>query len=167
MNEDDLGLPEAQQRALRTFALVTAVGAAFLLSYRAGLPLGTDGKPDLPDTALGWPLLLHVERSAALLATVGAVVLIAARAAVGRYPSVFGPVTYEVAEAAREAAEAQDKRLELLEDTVGLPEGTSGLLAEMRTLAEAAADATEALEARVGALEEVVIARGSGPHGQA
>ena len=99
--------------------VVVAVGAALLVTVRAGVPpkVPVDG---LPDTALGSVVLFHLERAAALLAVVGAAVLIGWRTIQGRFPRIFGPVEYEAVEAAATATADHEGRLRLLEALAGL-----------------------------------------------
>lgn len=64
--------------------------AATALSVSAGVPA------ELPGVALGWPLLLHLERGALLVAGLSIVVLVGTRAAMGRFPSRLGQIEYAV-----------------------------------------------------------------------
>ena len=89
---------------------------AFAASEAAGTPA------ELPDIAMGWGLLFHLERAAALLGVIGIVLLIGWRAVQGEFPIKFGNVEYakEAAAEAEEGAEAQERRIQLLEALVGL-----------------------------------------------
>lgn len=106
------GLRESRGEILRTGALVALFGLVVWASHRHGAPT------PLPDLALGWALLLHVERAAALLAVTGAVMLIGWRALHGDFPSRFGQIEYAVEEAAadtRAVVAGLEERLRLLE----------------------------------------------------
>ncbi len=85
-------------------------GLAFIGSVAYGSPAR------LPGAALGWSLLLHVERASAVLAILGAVWLVGWRALHGRFPIKFGHVEYEDELAASAATvEAHERRLKLIE----------------------------------------------------
>jgi hypothetical protein len=83
-----------------------------------------NGLPDqLPEVAFGWPLLFHVERASALLATIGLVLLVGWRALRGEFPIKFGNVEYAVSEAAAGAdatTASLDRRVELVEAVLGM-----------------------------------------------
>ena|SRR6478736_837 len=66
--------------------------AATVLSAKAGTP------GDLPGAALGWPLLLHLERAVALVAGLALVVLVGTRATMGQFPFRLGQIEYAMAE---------------------------------------------------------------------
>jgi hypothetical protein len=86
-------------------------------SVQAGAPA------KLPDVAMGWMLLFHVERAIVLLAAIGAVVLVSWRATYGDFPVKLGQVEYAVREAARDVEgknEALEKRLRTLEAVVDI-----------------------------------------------
>jgi hypothetical protein len=93
---------------------VLAFAVAVTLSAVAGTP------PRLPGIALGWPLLLHVERATALLAAVAAFALVAWRTARGELPVRLGQLEYERGMAGEAAAgmEAHERRLTELEGDV-------------------------------------------------
>lgn len=82
------------------------------------------GAPDpLPDVALGWALLLHVERAVVLLGAVGAVALVGWRAVRGDLPVKLGQIEYAVKEATTgtEAFIAtQEERIREVEAAVGI-----------------------------------------------
>lgn len=61
---------------------------ALLGSHAAGTPA------ELPGIALGWPLLLHLERAAAALALVGIVALVGWRTLSGEFPTRMGQIEY-------------------------------------------------------------------------
>lgn len=50
----------------------------------------------LPNVAMGWVLLFHMERAAALLGVIGLVLLIGWRAVQGELPIKLGNLEYEV-----------------------------------------------------------------------
>jgi len=104
---------------MTTVLRVGAVGLAFAalvyVSDRAGVP------DELPGAALGWNLLFHLVRAAAVLGTCGIVLLVGWRAMHGEFPIKFGNVEYAVKEAAdkaEEATEAQERRIRYLEAVV-------------------------------------------------
>lgn len=101
-----------QHTAARSATLICCGGLALLGSLLAGTP------SDLPQIAMGWPLLFHVERATVLCAAVGVVLLVGWRASRGDFPVRVGQVEYAVREAARDVAlreEALEKRLRRLE----------------------------------------------------
>jgi len=74
------------------------IPALALLAVAAVLST-TAGTPDrLPGVALGWSLLLHLERGAVLVAGLAFVILIGARATLGHFPFRLGQIEYAVAE---------------------------------------------------------------------
>ena len=88
-------------------ATIALVGAA-IISLVSPFP-----EDDLPDVALGFPLLLHVERAAALLAVLGASALVTFRAANGELPTRFAQLEYESHQLIRQANhEERIRRLE-------------------------------------------------------
>jgi hypothetical protein len=100
--------------ALALAAVVALFGAAVWLSYAHGAPAA------LPGAALGWDLLLHVERASVLLGTVGVVLLVGWRALQGEFPIRFGNVEYAAKSATVELDETSedfDERISLLEDS--------------------------------------------------
>ena len=88
---------------------------AVAASYAAGLPLEWRSGAELPPPALGWSLLLHLERAAALLSVLGATLLIGWHTAILRLPTRLGPVEYPAEETA-EALEELKKRVGALEE---------------------------------------------------
>lgn len=81
---------------------------------------------ELPDVAMGWALLFHLERAAALLGVIGIVLLIGWRAIQGEFPVKFGNVEYakEAAAEAEQGAEEQEHRIRVLEVLAGIREPT-------------------------------------------
>lgn len=105
------------REAIRLLAVVVGFAAVVWGSDRHGVP------ESLPDVALDWTLLFHVERAAALLGAIGIVLLIGWRAANGQFPLKFGQVEYAAEEAAAQAeavAASQEQRLRTLEVLAGL-----------------------------------------------
>jgi hypothetical protein len=84
----------------------------------------TAGVPgQLPDVAMGWTLLFHLERAATLLGVIGIVLLIGWRGTQGEFPIKFGNVEYAAKQAAadaEQAAEEQEQRIRILEVLAGL-----------------------------------------------
>jgi hypothetical protein len=103
---------------IRTLLPVLALLAtAALLSAWHGLP------SDMPGVSLGWPLLLHIERAAALLATIGGVLLVGARAVGGELPIRLGQIEYAVDGREAQADRALNRlqvRLEVVEMAIGV-----------------------------------------------
>jgi hypothetical protein len=96
---------------------------AALLAGGAALSTAHALPARLPAASLGWPLLLHVERSVALLGLVAVALLIGVQAAKGRFPVRFGHVEYpvdDVGERLRATMAAHEERLELVEDAISL-----------------------------------------------
>jgi hypothetical protein len=90
--------------------------AAVYASSRAAVP------DPLLGVALGWAVLLHIERGATLFGAIGLVVLVGWRALSGEFPVKLGNVEYAVGRAVAEAEEAsasQERRIRLLEVLVG------------------------------------------------
>jgi hypothetical protein len=92
--------------------------ALALLLIAALLSVGAGTPGELPGVALGWPLLLHLERAAVLVAGLGLVVLVGARATMGRFPFRLGQIEYAMEEMTTEFAKTvrvQGERLDALE----------------------------------------------------
>lgn len=88
-------LRDALSRSAMRFALAAlGFGLAIYVSHRVGIPHDSKGRADLPDAALDWRLLFHVERAAALIATAGAVLLIAWNGVHGDWPRKFANVEF-------------------------------------------------------------------------
>jgi hypothetical protein len=62
----------------------TVIAGAVFVSSRVAAP------GSLPGIALGWPLLFHVERGAAIVAAIGLIALVLWRGANNEWPSSFG-----------------------------------------------------------------------------
>jgi hypothetical protein len=98
--------------AWRVMSVAAVFALVIYVSHNHGLPT------QLPGAALGWPLLFHMERAAALLGTLGIVLLVGWRALRAEFPIKFGNVEYAVKEAAAradEASEAHERRIQFLE----------------------------------------------------
>jgi hypothetical protein len=93
-----------------------------LLAVAAALSMSAGTPSDLPGLALGWPLLLHLERGTALVAALGVVALVGVRATMGRFPVRLGQVEYagRVMSEFDEAARSDGDRLDALEGAVAL-----------------------------------------------
>jgi hypothetical protein len=76
----------------RPIPAVALLGVAAALSATAGTPVV------MPGIALEWPLLLHLERGALLLAGLALVLLVGTRATMGQFPFRLGQLEYAVAE---------------------------------------------------------------------
>jgi hypothetical protein len=68
----------------RPLPALALLGVAAALSATAGTP------NELPEAALGWSLLLHLERAVVLVAGLGLVVLVGTRATMGQFPFRLG-----------------------------------------------------------------------------
>jgi len=102
---------------VKGMAVVLVFAVATAASVSAGVP------EDLPNVAMGWVLLFHMERAAALLGVIGLVLLIGWRAVQGELPIKLGNVEYEAKRAAADAeivAEEQEHRIRILEVLAGL-----------------------------------------------
>ena len=100
----------------RAVAVLLVFGAAIYASHKHGVP------DKLPGAALSWNLLLHIERATVLLGGIGAVLLVGWRATHGEFPIKFGQLEYaqKTAGAAAEVAEAQERRIRVLEVLNGI-----------------------------------------------
>jgi hypothetical protein len=99
------------------------IPALTLLAVAAGLSVTAGTPNELPGAALGWPLLLHLERAAALVAALGFVALVGVRATMGSFPVRLGQVEYAAGRAMsefEEAARSDGKRLDALEGAIAL-----------------------------------------------
>jgi ABC-type Fe3+ transport system permease subunit len=98
----------------RPIPALVLLALAVILSSAAGTP------SELPGVALGWPLLLHLERAVVLVAGLGLVVLVGARATMGQFPFRLGQIEYAMEQMTAEldeTAQAQDELLDALEAT--------------------------------------------------
>ena len=79
--------------------------------YAGGVVVSiTQGAPkNLPGIALGLPLLLHLERAAALLAVVAAVAVVSYLTRLGHLPTQFGNVGYEALESRQKEGESRQR----------------------------------------------------------
>lgn len=95
--------------------VVTAVAIA----VGVGLSMHAEVPRSMPAASLGWELLLHLERAVALLALVGAALLIGVRALGGTFPIKLGHIEYARDELGQaELADLAD-RVTILEDGRG------------------------------------------------
>jgi hypothetical protein len=103
------------EQTIRTAAitcLVLGLGAV------ASVLSPTPATSELPDIALGSPLLLHVERCVAFVAIVGMAVIVVARGTRGHLPIRFAQVEYD---SERTAGMAEiESRLRDLERAAGI-----------------------------------------------
>ena len=92
----------------------------------------TGGTPGhLPGVALGWPLLLHLERGVVLVAGLALVILIGTRATLGHFPFRLGQIEYAVAEMNEQfelTKRFQQEQMDALEDV--LDNGPTGSIPE-------------------------------------
>ncbi len=95
---------------------------AVLLSLKAGTP----ASDDLPEVALRWRLLFHVERAGALIAVVGLIALVTWRTSRGEFPSRFAQMEYPP-----RAVTKTNASFEELEDRVRLLEVFAQVRPEM------------------------------------
>jgi hypothetical protein len=117
--------------------------------FVASVLYGTPAK--LPGVALGFPMLLHLERAGAVLAVVSVVSIFAYMTSLGHLPSQFGnvigyPVADQQHELERLAAEVDrriERRLDPLEEGKRASHETLLVITEQLT----------ALDRRVGAVE--------------
>jgi len=105
--------------SLRRLLGTAALAAALVASVVSGTP----ENENLPVVALGWPLLLHAERAAALTALLGLVGLVLWRAGRGELPVRFGNIEYALEDATSETRRLignQERRIINLEDALGV-----------------------------------------------
>lgn len=93
----------ADNPLIRITFVAAVFGAAIATSVAAGTPT------QLPSAALGWSVLMHIERAAMALAVVGSVLLVSWRTTGGSLPTRIGQVEYP----APTPATAYPKDLEL------------------------------------------------------
>ncbi|MGP0102929.1 MAG: hypothetical protein ACLPUT_15080 [Solirubrobacteraceae bacterium] len=114
---DKLGEMSIRSHHTKFVLAVVAVAAAVLASERFGTPA------HLPGIALGWPLLLHLERGSALVAAIGIIGLVLWRGAHNEWPESIGNfLKYAPKAAVQETAEAfaeQEERFAILEELLG------------------------------------------------
>src|SRR5689334_22877313 len=100
-----------------------AGATVFFLTLLASFLAEGPKKRALPDVALGWPLLLHLERAAAATAIVGVVSLVIWRAGRGEFPQRIGQIEYAtrvVAERMGRVVRAQHWRVARIERILGI-----------------------------------------------
>jgi hypothetical protein len=108
-------MPRRLADAARITAIAGLLAVMTVASHRGGVPA------DLPEVALDWRILFHIERAAALLATVGLVVLVGWRALRGELPTKLGQVEYRVERASADskaATEELENRVAALEAVI-------------------------------------------------
>lgn len=98
------------RQATRATVLGSVAVASVALSAAAGTPAGGE----LPPTALGWPLLLHLERGGAIVAILAVLFIVVWRASKGELPTRFANIEYRVDGTAKSLDELR-RRLEWLE----------------------------------------------------
>ncbi len=81
-----------RRTSLRGVTLVIAAAGVLALSFSAGTP----ATGELPEVALGWPLLFRVERAGALAAILAGLVVVGWRASRGELPTRFANIEYRV-----------------------------------------------------------------------
>lgn len=79
-------------QTMRAVLIGSLTAIAIALSWNAGTPAAED----LPIVALGWPLLLHLERGAAVVAVLAVVAVVGWRASKGEMPTRFANIEYRV-----------------------------------------------------------------------
>lgn len=109
----------------RPIPALALLGVATVLSSSAGTPVV------LPGIALEWPLLLHLERGALLLAGLALVLLIGARATMGQFPFRLGQLEYTVKEMADQYDEADRLQWEHLKALEAEAEGAAAEQTDM------------------------------------
>lgn len=101
----------------RIATVVAVLGGACLASAAHGVP------DHLPAGSLGWPLLLHVERAAAVLGLLATVLLVGLRAVNGQLPVRVGHIEYPMSDVdarTKTALAGQDARLRIVENVLQL-----------------------------------------------
>ena len=99
-----------RRTSLRGVTLVIAAAGALVLSFAAGTP----ATGELPEVALGWPLLFHVERAGALAVILAGLVVVGWRASRGELPTRFANIEYRV-EGTNATIRKLEKRITWLE----------------------------------------------------
>lgn len=119
-----------------------AILALYCLLVAASVVYGAP--QPLPGVALGYPALLHVERAAALLGGLGAVLLVTYRTAQANFPSSLGNVTYsdrsdvkELEVRVADLSRTSHERLAVLEHTTQRNAEIDQLVASQLTIVEA------------------------------
>lgn len=107
----------------RIAAVLCVFGLVVWTSDRSGVPT------ELPEIALGWTLLLHIERATALLGGIGIVILVGWRALRGELPIKLGHLEYPGEQATaemRSAVASHEERIRALEARSQLRRNGSG-----------------------------------------
>ena len=108
-------------RQVRARRLLVLLG--FSVALVASIVSGAPHQADLPDVALSWAPLFHVERAAAMVAVLGLTGVILWRAGGGELPIRIGNIEYEAKQTAAETSRAlvrQEIRLARLEHVLEL-----------------------------------------------
>lgn len=91
-----------------------AGGFLFVLAIVGSVAAGSPAGGEMPDIALGWAFLLHLERAAAVVGIIGLVVLVLWRAGRGEFPVRLGQIEYEL----RGTAEEMNLAIDLLRSRI-------------------------------------------------
>jgi hypothetical protein len=90
--------------------------ALLVTSFVASLSAGSPPANAVPDIALGWTLLLHIERAAAVAGVLGLTGVVLWRAGLGELPFRFANIEYEAHSG--DAGRAIEHRVEFLERAI-------------------------------------------------
>ena len=96
--------------------IVLVVGS---LSAGTGFSMVSGIPAEMPGGSLGWPALLHLERSVALLGLAAAAVFVGVQATQGRFPTKLGHLEYPTDDIDRRDSaviKVHDERLLLIEE---------------------------------------------------
>jgi hypothetical protein len=99
----------------RTTTVAVVLSSGAVISTLHGTP------NEVPSSALGWPLLLHLERSVATIGLTAAALLVGVRALKGVFPFKLGQVEYLAGHVDRDEqalVDSLEKRVETVERAV-------------------------------------------------